>query len=83
MWKWMDKHDSHFHLTPASLLATIQHMVACITDIKAWMAQNYLHVNDDKTEFFPIAPKSAHNLQTALKLPLVTPWRKQQNLWKT
>ena len=34
-------------------------MEDCLDDIKQWMAWNYMCMNDGKTQYLPIAPKSA------------------------
>jgi hypothetical protein len=54
--------DSQLHraFTPTlsgDLNAASSHIVECVTDIKAWMADNSLKLNDDKTEFMCIGTK--------------------------
>ena len=51
-----------FDLNPASMLDAIRRVEACVAEIKNWMALNYLCMNDDKTEFLPVVPKSAAQL---------------------
>jgi len=44
--------------TPESIAAAMKKLEACICDIRTWMAQNFLKLNDDKTEFLILgAPK--------------------------
>jgi len=37
--------------TAEAIEAALEKLEACISDIRIWMAQNYLKLNDDKTEF--------------------------------
>ena len=39
-------------------LPVLNKLQACISDIRAWMIQNQLKINDEKTEFLVIASKS-------------------------
>ncbi len=48
-----------YYLNHTSLQASLRRIELCIAEIKNWMALNYLSMNDGKTEFLPIAPKSA------------------------
>jgi hypothetical protein len=57
-----------FSLNPASLLDALRRLEACIAEIKAWMAANYLKVNDEKTEFLPVVPRSARSLLDGLTI---------------
>ncbi|KAI0238381.1 hypothetical protein LSAT2_010939 [Lamellibrachia satsuma] len=50
---------SHFDLNPSALAAVVQQMEDCLDDIKQWMAWNSMCMNDGKTQYLPIAPKSA------------------------
>lgn len=53
----------------ANHLSPINDLIQCITDIKYWMATNFLQLNDDKTEIHLVGP-------TALRqhvLPFLTP----------
>ena len=40
----------------------LSRLEACVAEIKHWMTQNYLKMNDQKTEFLPIVPRSARHL---------------------
>ena len=53
---------SHFSLSHESLRNALSRLEACVAEIKHWMTQNYLKVNDQKTEFLPIVPRSARQL---------------------
>ena len=46
---------------PGALESALQRLTNCINEIKDWMAQNYLKLNDSKTEFFIAG--SHHNLR--------------------
>ena len=48
-----------FQLNAKSIAKTTAKIEECIADIKHWMTYNYLCMNDEKTEFFPVIPKSA------------------------
>ena len=50
---------SHFDLNPTVLAAVVQQMEDCLDYIKQWMAWNSMCKNDGKTQYLPIAPKSA------------------------
>ena len=34
-------------------------MEDCLDEVKVWMARNYMFMNDGKTQYLPIVPKSA------------------------
>jgi hypothetical protein len=52
---------------PSQLLATVQTLQACISDVKQWMLENRLKLNDDKTEALLFSKKSTTTSHT---LPL-------------
>lgn len=43
--------------TPVVLLLIIDALFNCILDIKSWMAENFLQLNQDKTEVLVIGPE--------------------------
>lgn len=43
---------------PSQTLATVQTLQACISDVKQWMLENRLKLNDDKTEALLFSKKS-------------------------
>ena len=47
------------HITELNQL--ISRIPECITDLKTWMIQNKLHLNDDKTELMLTTSKKFHN----------------------
>ena len=49
---------SHFDLNPSALAAVVQQMENCLDEIKQRMAWNSMCMNDGKTQYLPIAPKS-------------------------
>lgn len=52
---------THFKLKdPVALLQGIQRLEICASDIREWMADNKLKLNDSKSEFFIVAPKRSH-----------------------
>ena len=44
-----------------NISSTIHNMEDCIGEIKVWMAQNKLQLNEDKTEAMLVASSSLHN----------------------
>ena len=58
----------HLSLSHESLQDAMSRLEACITEIKHWMTQNYIKMNDQKTEFLPIVPRSARHLLLGLSL---------------
>ena len=65
-----EKHGVYLHLyaddtqlylpfDPQNSEIAMFRMEACITEIKSWMAHNYLKLNDDKTEFIMFGTQSA------------------------
>ena len=52
----------HFDPNPSALPAVVQQIEDCLVDIKQWMAWNYMCMNDSKTQYLPIAPKSVATL---------------------
>ena len=57
-----------FDLNIDSLLEDIRRLEECIAEIKTWMTANYLKVNDDKSEFMPVVPRSAAHLLEGLTI---------------
>ena len=55
-----------FDLNIHSILDAIRRLEECIAEIKTWMTAKYLKVNDDKTEFMPVVPRSAAHLLEGL-----------------
>ena len=49
---------SHFDLNPSALAAVVQQMKDCLDDIKQCVARNSMCMNDGKTQYLRIAPKS-------------------------
>lgn len=58
----------HFQLNPESLLNALQRLEACVAEIKTWMTTNYLNMNEEKTEFLPIVPRSVRHLLEGLSI---------------
>ena len=50
---------SHFDLNRSALAAVVQQTEDSLDDIKRWMAWNSMCMNDGKTQYLPIVPKSA------------------------
>ena len=59
-----------FDLNIDSLLDAIRRLEECIAEIKTWMTANYLKVNDDKSEFMPVVPRSAAHLLEGLTISI-------------
>ena len=59
-----------FYLNIDSLLDAIRRLEECIAEIKTWMTANYLKVNDDKSEFMPVVPRSAAHLLEGLTISI-------------
>ena len=49
----------HFDLTAVTLSATLLRMEDCLYVVKMWMASNYMCMNNNKTEYLPVIPKTA------------------------
>ena len=49
----------HFDLTATALGATLRRMEDCLDVVKQWMTSNCLCMNDNKTEYLPMVPKTA------------------------
>ena len=49
---------THFDLTHAALVTAVKQMEDCLDEVKVWMARNYMSMNDGKTQYLPIVPKS-------------------------
>ena len=50
---------AHFDLTHSALVAAVKHMEDCLDEVKVWMAQNSMFMDNGKTKYLPIVPKSA------------------------
>ena len=55
----MDDLYCHFDLTATALGATLRRMEDCLDVVKQWMTSNCLCMNDNKTEYLPVVPKTA------------------------
>ena len=40
-------------------MAAVKQMEDCLDEVKVWMTRNSMFMNDDKTQYLPIVPKSA------------------------
>ena len=40
-------------------MAAVKQMEDCLDEVKVWMARNSICMNDGKTQYLPIGPKSA------------------------
>ena len=49
----------HFALTKQALAEAVNHIEKCVEELKDWMTANMLSMNDSKTQYLPIVPKSA------------------------
>ena len=49
----------HFDLTATALSATPRHMEYCLNVVNMWMASNCMCMNNNKTEYPPVIPKTA------------------------
>ena len=52
----------HFDLTATALATTVRRMEDCWDVVKQWMTSNCLCMNDNKTEYLPVVPKTASAL---------------------
>ena len=50
---------THFDLTHSALVAAVKQMEDYLDEVKVWMARNSMFMNDGKTQYLPIVPKSA------------------------
>ena len=75
----LKKHNLNFHLcaddtqiyakiTTSNETQCIDNIEACINDLKAWMIENRLKLNEDKTEVLVLGKKSSCNKLTVTKL---------------
>ena len=53
---------THFNLNHSALVAAVKQMEDCLDEVKVWMARNSMFMNDGKTQYLPIVPKSADAL---------------------
>ncbi len=51
---------AHFDLTHSALVAAVKQMEHCLNQVKVWMARNSMFMDDGKTQYLPIVPKSAN-----------------------
>ena len=49
----------HFALTKQAFAEAVHHIEKCVDELKDWMTANLLSMNDSKTQYLPIVPKSA------------------------
>ena len=49
----------HFDITAIALSATLRRMEDCLDVVNMWMASNYMCMNNNKTEYQPVIPKTA------------------------
>ena len=49
----------HFALTKQAFAEAVNHIEKCVDQLKDWMTANMLSMNDSKTQYLPIVPKSA------------------------
>ena len=49
----------HFDLTATALATTLRRMEHCLEVVKQWMTSNCLCINDNKTEYLPVVPRTA------------------------
>ena len=49
----------HFDLTATTLAATLRRMEDCLDVVNKWMTSNYMSMNNNKTEYLPVIPKTA------------------------
>ena len=49
----------YFVLTATALSATLRRMDDCLDVVNMWMASNYMCMNNNKTEYLPVIPKTA------------------------
>ncbi len=61
---YADDNQLYVSVEPSQTATGVQQIEDCIKDIRAWMAINYLKLNDDKTEFLTIGSR-----QQLLKVP--------------
>ena len=59
---------SHLNLSQESLRDALSRLEACVAEINHRMIQNYLKMNDQKTEFLSIVPRSVRHLLLGLSL---------------
>ena len=50
---------AHFDLNHSALSAAVKQMEYCLDEVKVWMTRNSMYMNDGKTQYIPIVPKSA------------------------
>ena len=56
---YADDTQLHFSFNPSQNVAdeSIGHIESCVYEIRAWMQDNFLKLNDDKTEFMIIGSR--------------------------
>ena len=48
----------HFDLTATALSSTLRRMKYCLDIVNMWIASNYICMNNNKTEYLPVIPKT-------------------------
>ena len=64
----------HFDLNHSALVAAVKQMEDCLDKVKEWMAWNSMFMNDGKTHYIPIVPKSADAIvdKSVIRVGVVT-----------
>ena len=52
--------------SPSEAIALARAVESCISDVKVWVVQNKLRLNDDKTEILPIGSAPGIDLPSSL-----------------
>lgn len=77
------KYDLNYHCYaddtqmyfPLNHRMTLDKMANCLEDVKAWLSQNFLSLNENKTEVVVFTPSSVHDT-TNINLGILTPYVK-------
>ena len=63
--------DTQLYISvPADDHSPVNELIKCITDIKQWMAENFLQLNENKTEILLVGPKPLRHHIHSLLIPL-------------